>query len=66
MDCPTLPNLCGLSSDQWSHYVSKELSSLDDEIELTERLLYMCMKLGAPLTVQTASNVKQVAFARCG
>lgn len=66
MELSSLTHLKGLDGDEWTQHVSEELSSFSDEIEMTERLIYMCMKLSAPLTSTGKPEIKNLAFGLCG
>ena len=66
IESPSESSLRGLSDTDWSGYVSNDLTSLNDEAELSDRLMYLCMKLATPLTSESRADVKTKACQLCG
>lgn len=65
-ESPSESSLKGLTDADWLDYVSNELSSLNDEAELSDRLVYLCMKVATPLSQATRPDVKTRACQLCG
>ena len=66
MHSPSDETISGLYLGTWTDYVRQELSTLNDEIDLTDRTVYLCMKLAQPLTLTTKKDVKAKVFALVG
>lgn len=69
MDNPSAVSLCSMKPDDWVEYVRSELSSINDEVDKTERLVYFCMKLGCAVNdvdYGERADVRDASAALCG
>ncbi|XP_067948728.1 ran GTPase-activating protein 1-like isoform X2 [Watersipora subatra] len=65
IESPSASHLVGLTSDDWLRHVQQELSHLNDETDISDRVVFLCMKLASPLTTSCKSEITNKAFSLC-
>lgn len=55
-----------LDTTEWVTYIEQKSSSLEDDLDVTDTVVFCCIALAAPLTAGVKAEVKARAFALCG